>query len=190
MFEKSIFSVVATLAFIFIQFFFILGSNNDIHNISDEFEFQPDPTSDCGISCPLKPLSDQKAFARRLRGVLKFSLFFQNATRTPRKNDFICEKKQAMASSQCPHRVLVASKVFLRSSHCFLWSSMWRSWSLHDVFTAFARRSWRSHRASTAFAPRFDGVRTALPRHSSTALTPCRQNKVSLICTFAFKKTA
>ena len=38
-------------ALIFIWFFFILGSNKDIHNISDEFEFGPDPTSDCGVIC-------------------------------------------------------------------------------------------------------------------------------------------
>ena len=41
--EKSIFSVVATLApSFFIRIFFILGSNKDIHNISD----------DCGVICP------------------------------------------------------------------------------------------------------------------------------------------
>ena len=48
--EKSIFSVVATLApSFFIRTFFILESNKDIYNISDEFEFRPDPTSDCGV---------------------------------------------------------------------------------------------------------------------------------------------
>ena len=42
MFEKSIFSVVATPApSILIRSSF--GSNKDIHNISDEFEFQSDP---------------------------------------------------------------------------------------------------------------------------------------------------
>ena len=54
MFEKSLFCVVATLApSIFDQIFFILAGNKDNYNISDEFEFRPDPTSDCGVSCPL-----------------------------------------------------------------------------------------------------------------------------------------
>ena len=34
------------------RIFFILGSNKNIYNISDEFEFRPDPTSDCGVICP------------------------------------------------------------------------------------------------------------------------------------------
>ena len=29
--------------------FFILAGNKDNYNISDEFEFRPDPTSDCGV---------------------------------------------------------------------------------------------------------------------------------------------
>ena len=33
--------------------FFILAGNKDNYNISDEFKFRPDPTSDCGVSCPL-----------------------------------------------------------------------------------------------------------------------------------------
>ena len=49
MFEKSIFCVVATLASLFVS-----GSSSflqDNYNISDKFEFRPDPTSDCGVSC-------------------------------------------------------------------------------------------------------------------------------------------
>ena len=38
--------------------FFILAGNKDNHNISDGFEFQPDPTSDCGISCPFECLKN------------------------------------------------------------------------------------------------------------------------------------
>ena len=38
--------------FIFDRIFFILAGNQDINNISDEFEFQPDSTKDCGVSCP------------------------------------------------------------------------------------------------------------------------------------------
>ena len=34
------------------RIFFILASNEDNHNIPDEFEFQPDSTKDCGVSCP------------------------------------------------------------------------------------------------------------------------------------------
>ena len=44
MFEKSIFCVVAILASLFFK---------DNYNISDEFEFRPDPTSDCRVSCPI-----------------------------------------------------------------------------------------------------------------------------------------
>ena len=30
----------------------ILAGNEDMHKILDEFEFQPDPTTDYGVSCP------------------------------------------------------------------------------------------------------------------------------------------
>ena len=33
--------------------FFILAGNKNKYNILDEFEFRPDPTSDCEVSCPL-----------------------------------------------------------------------------------------------------------------------------------------
>ena len=36
----------------FDRIFFILADNQDIYNISEEFEFQPDSTKDCGVSCP------------------------------------------------------------------------------------------------------------------------------------------
>ena len=39
-------------AFNFDRIFFILGSNKDSHNISDEFEFHPDQTLDCRVICP------------------------------------------------------------------------------------------------------------------------------------------
>ena len=29
-----------------------LAGNEDMHNILNEFEFRPDPTTDCGVSCP------------------------------------------------------------------------------------------------------------------------------------------
>ena len=32
--------------------FFILAGNKDMHKIWDEFEFQPDQTTDCGVRCP------------------------------------------------------------------------------------------------------------------------------------------
>ena len=35
-----------------IWFFFILAGNEDMHKISDEFKFQPDQTTDYGVSCP------------------------------------------------------------------------------------------------------------------------------------------
>ena len=31
----------------------MLAGNKDNYNISDEFEFWPDSTSDCGVICPL-----------------------------------------------------------------------------------------------------------------------------------------
>ena len=39
--------------FVFQWIFFILAGNKDNYNISDEFEFRPDLTSDCGVSYPL-----------------------------------------------------------------------------------------------------------------------------------------
>ena len=41
--------------FVFQWIFFILAGKKDNYNISDEFEFWPDPTSDCAcaVSCPL-----------------------------------------------------------------------------------------------------------------------------------------
>ena len=39
-------------AFIFNQIFFKLAGNEDIHNISNEFEIWLDRTKDCGVSCP------------------------------------------------------------------------------------------------------------------------------------------
>ena len=37
--------------FIFFQIFFILAGNMDNRGIWNELEFQPDPTTDCGVSC-------------------------------------------------------------------------------------------------------------------------------------------
>ena len=31
---------------------FILADNDDMHGSSEKFEIQPDPTTDCGVSCP------------------------------------------------------------------------------------------------------------------------------------------
>ena len=35
----------------FYPILFILGGNDDMHESSEEFEFRPDPTTDCGVSC-------------------------------------------------------------------------------------------------------------------------------------------
>ena len=43
---------VHSSAFIFDRIFFILAGNENIHNISHEFEIHPDWTKDCGVSCP------------------------------------------------------------------------------------------------------------------------------------------
>ena len=37
---------------IFYPILFILAGNDDLHESSEEFEFLPDPTTDCGVSCP------------------------------------------------------------------------------------------------------------------------------------------
>ena len=37
---------------VFHPFIFILADNDDMHESSDEFEFRPDWTTDCGVSCP------------------------------------------------------------------------------------------------------------------------------------------
>ena len=51
--EKSMYNVVITLApsFLIVSSLFFAGKE-DNHNISDEFEFQPDSTKDCGVSYP------------------------------------------------------------------------------------------------------------------------------------------
>ena len=37
---------------VFYPFLFILAGNHDMHESSEEFEFRPDWTTDCGVSCP------------------------------------------------------------------------------------------------------------------------------------------
>ena len=49
---KNQYLVLWPSAFNFDRNFLILGSNKDSHNISDEFEFQPDRTLDCRVICP------------------------------------------------------------------------------------------------------------------------------------------
>ena len=39
-------------SFVFDPILFILAGNEDMHKISDEFEFRPDRTTDYGVSCP------------------------------------------------------------------------------------------------------------------------------------------
>ena len=45
-----------TVSPLFLGFFylilFILADNNDMDENSEEFESWPDPTTDCGVSCP------------------------------------------------------------------------------------------------------------------------------------------
>ena len=43
---------VHSSAVIFKWTFFILADDKDNHEVSDKFEFQPDPNMDCGVSCP------------------------------------------------------------------------------------------------------------------------------------------
>ena len=36
----------------FYPILFILAGNDDMHESLEEFEIRPDPTNDCGVSCP------------------------------------------------------------------------------------------------------------------------------------------
>ena len=36
----------------FYSILFILAGNDNMHESSEEFEIWPDPTTDCGVSCP------------------------------------------------------------------------------------------------------------------------------------------
>ena len=47
------FNCLVAVIFVIQWIFFILAGNKDYYNISDELEFRPDPTSDCGVSSPL-----------------------------------------------------------------------------------------------------------------------------------------
>ena len=40
--------------FFFYPILFIFAGNEEMHNISDEFEFRPDQTTDYGVRCPKK----------------------------------------------------------------------------------------------------------------------------------------
>ena len=44
--EKTFFSCV------FRPILFILADDDDMHGSLEEFKIQPDPTTDCGVSCP------------------------------------------------------------------------------------------------------------------------------------------
>ena len=37
---------------VFYPTLFILAGNDDMHESLEEFEFLPDPTTDCGVGCP------------------------------------------------------------------------------------------------------------------------------------------
>ena len=49
----------------FYPILFILAGNDDMHESSKEFEIWPDPTTDCGVSCPL---ASEKIPHRRIMG--------------------------------------------------------------------------------------------------------------------------
>ena len=38
---------------VFYPILFIFAGNDNMHESSEEFEIRPDPTTDCGVSCPL-----------------------------------------------------------------------------------------------------------------------------------------
>ena len=37
---------------VFYPILFILAGNDDMHESSEDFDFLPDPTTDCGVCCP------------------------------------------------------------------------------------------------------------------------------------------
>ena len=45
-------SLFAIFSAVFYPILFILAGNDDMHKSSEEFEIKPDPTTDCGVSCP------------------------------------------------------------------------------------------------------------------------------------------
>ena len=51
-YQVSVYRTIGPLVLVFDQIFFILAGNENIHNISDEFEIRPDRTKDCRVSCP------------------------------------------------------------------------------------------------------------------------------------------
>ena len=50
--QPGVYVPLRALFLVFDRIFFILAGLEDNHNISDEFEFSPDSTRDCGVSCP------------------------------------------------------------------------------------------------------------------------------------------
>ena len=45
-------TVLPTCSAVFHPILSILTGNDDMHGSSEEFEIQPDPTTDCEVSCP------------------------------------------------------------------------------------------------------------------------------------------
>ena len=56
--------------------FFKLAGNKDMHNIMNEFEFRPDRTTDCGVSCPWASKKYPYRPHNGENGVSFFSLLF------------------------------------------------------------------------------------------------------------------
>ena len=45
-------TVLPLFSAVFYSILFILAGNDDMHESSEELEFLPDQTTDCGVSCP------------------------------------------------------------------------------------------------------------------------------------------
>ena len=45
-------TVLPLFSAVFHPILFILAGNDDMHGSSEELEIQPDPTTNCGVSCP------------------------------------------------------------------------------------------------------------------------------------------
>ena len=125
---------------------------------------------------------------RRSRGVCVAFLNFLYFSRTPRE----LQEKMILFVKKASHGVLIASSRRPRRVQCVPTEFSLRSAEFYVAFHGACKTFSLRCAALLAFAPRFHDVRTALPRRSSTGLTACRQNrnKVSLLRTFAFKKTA
>ena len=100
--------------FVFQWIFFILAGNKNNYNISDEFEFRPDPTSDCGVSYPL--VFEKSIFCIAIALTAKLISAFVFATRIVHFLYFLNLKFQASNHLLCLYSSVCVGPV--RKPHC------------------------------------------------------------------------